>query len=185
MKKVVLLLMVLFLFGSANAQTKFGIKGGLSVSNYRGDVGSNSSKIGFHFGGIAKVKISEKFVLQPELLFSTQGAEFNLSKMVEFKQNLSYVNLPVMAKYYVADKFSFEFGPQIGFLVSAKVIMDGEKTDIKDAFKPIDFAVDFGTGYDLTENISAGIRYNLGVSNNFNNFKTSNSVFMLSLDYKF
>ncbi|WP_395050843.1 porin family protein [Flavobacterium sp.] len=186
MKKIILSLIALLIFGFTNAQTKFGIKGGLNVSNYRGDVGNNSSKIGFHIGGIAEIKLSEKFALQPELLFSTQGAEFNLFEMVQFKQNLSYINIPVMVKYYPVDKFSLEFGPQIGILVSAISIMDdGYKTNIKDSFKPLDFAVDFGTGYDFTKNISAGIRYNLGLSQNFESSKTSNSVFMASLDYKF
>lgn len=44
-----------------------------------------------------------------------------------------------MAKFYVADGFSLELGPQVGFLMSAKVEGEGESEDIKDFVKGIDF----------------------------------------------
>ncbi|RZJ55928.1 MAG: PorT family protein, partial [Flavobacterium sp.] len=37
---------------------------------------------------------------------------------------LSYLNVPIMAKYYVIEKLSLEAGPQIGFLLSAKNQVD-------------------------------------------------------------
>ena len=100
-----------------------------------------------------------------------------------------------MAKYYIVDKFSVEAGPQIGFLLGGKTKMTGdefgvkysESYDSKDDFKSIDFGVNFGAGYDFTEKISAGIRYNLGLANvaDYDDFKVHNSVFSLSVAYKF
>ena len=202
MKKIILSVAAVFAFGFANAQeTKFGVKGGLNLANFSGDVEDNSSKIGFNVGGFVEIKVSDKFAIQPELLFSTQGAKFEESGSgfsYESKYNLSYLNIPVMAKYYAADKFSLEFGPQIGFLTSAKddytatesgVTVSGNE-DIKDIFESVDFGVNFGAGYDFTENLSVGLRYNLGLSNIAkteagDDTKISNNVFSLSLGYKF
>lgn len=192
-------------FAFSNAQeTKFGVKGGINLHTITGDVSEDvSSKVGFQIGGFAEFKLSDKFAIQPELLFSTQGAklessepEFGISS--EQKLNLTYLNIPVMAKFYATEKFSLEAGPQVGFLLSAKskyeATFDGETEsgdeDVKDTLESIDFGVNFGAGYDFTENLSAGLRYNLGLSNiakteDDNDAKVKNSVFSLSVAYKF
>ncbi|MBP1224741.1 porin family protein [Flavobacterium sp. 1355] len=198
MKKIMLTAAAVMAFAFSNAQeTKFGVKGGLNIANLGGDVEDTSSKIGFHVGGFAEFKISDKFAIQPELLFSTQGAKTEWSDegvRVEEKLNLSYLNIPVMAKFYVAEKFSLEAGPQIGFLLSAKSKVEAgdfsDEVDVKDAYESIDFGVNFGAGYDFTENLSAGVRYNLGLSNiakteDGEDFKMNNSVFSVSVGYKF
>tara|TARA_R110000868_G_scaffold63569_1_gene191755 strand:+ start:113 stop:685 length:573 start_codon:yes stop_codon:yes gene_type:complete len=190
MKKIILTVAAVFAFGFSNAQeTKFGVKGGLNLANLAGDIENNSSKIGFNVGGFVEIKVSDKFAIQPELLFSTQGTKFEADGD-DLKFNLSYLNIPVMAKYYVANAFSLEAGPQIGFLTSAKVALGSEKEDIKEDFESIDFGFNFGAGYDFTENLSAGVRYNLGLSNIAkteagDNTKVQNSVLSLSLGYKF
>jgi opacity protein-like surface antigen len=202
MKKITLSIVAVLAFGFANAQeVKFGAKAGLNVSTFTGDVDDASSRVGFHVGGFAEIKLSDKFSVQPELLYSAQGVKYDTSGAgfsEENKINLAYLNIPVMAKYYVAEKFSLEAGPQIGFLLSAKNDFsysafgesDSGKVDIKDGYKSIDFGVNFGAGYDFTENLSVGARYNLGLSNiakneEGDNSKVKNSVFSLSVGYKF
>lgn len=189
MKKITLSIIAVLAFGFTNAQeVKFGVKGGLNIANLGGDIEDNKSLVGFHIGGFAEIKLTDKFAVQPELLFSTQGTKFDGDG--DGKYNFSYLNVPVMAKFYVADKFSLEAGPQIGFLLSAKAKAGDEDEDVKDSFKSIDFGVNFGAGYDFTENLSAGIRYNLGLANILdteegNDTKIKNSVFSLSVGYKF
>jgi opacity protein-like surface antigen len=207
MKKVILSAIAIFTIGFANAQkAEFGIKGGFNSSNFSGDTGrvDFKSRVGFNVGAFVAINLSEKFTLQPEILYSTQGAKaVNVSALYDdviytgdVKFNLSYINIPVMIKYYVADKFNFEAGPQIGFLTSAKTStkLDGSSQtvdeDIKDSFESVDFGLNFGAGYDFTENVSAGIRYNLGLANisktqSVDNSKIHNNVFSLSLEYKF
>ena len=198
MKKITLSIIAVLAFGFTNAQeTKFGLKAGLNVANFGGDAEDAKSLVGFHVGGFAEIKLSDKFAIQPELLYSAQGANEEYSEFgapVEITQNLGYLNIPVMAKYYVAEGFSLEAGPQIGFLLNAKIKAEyeGESEDEsnKDAFKSIDFGVNFGAGYDFTENFSAGVRYNLGLSNiaeteDGDDFKINNSVFSVSIGYKF
>ena len=188
MKKIILCVVAIFAFGYANAQkAQFGIKAGVNFATLTGDVGDASSIVGFNVGGFAEIKVSEKFSVQPELLYSTQGATLESEgQKVDF--NLSYLNIPVMAKYYVAPKFNLEIGPQIGFLTSAKGKAMGISADMKDLFKSTDFGLNFGAGYDFTNKFSAGIRYNLGLSNiaeDSGDESAQNSVVSLSLGYKF
>ena len=76
MKKIVLSIAAMLVFGFANAQdVRFGVKGGLNIATLTGDVQDASTKVGFHVGGFAEIKVSDKFAVQPELLFSTQGAK--------------------------------------------------------------------------------------------------------------
>ena len=170
--------------------------------NYSGeDAPSPSSIIGFHIGGFVDIKISEKFSFQPELLYSTQGSKFseNLSfegdvYNVDATLKMAYISIPVMFKYYVADKFNLEAGPQIGFLTSCKMKVEAmglsETEDVKDSFESIDFGLNIGAGYDFTEKLSAGVRYNFGLSNVAkteagDDTEIKNSVFSLSVGYKF
>lgn len=181
MKKIILSAVAVMAFGFANAQeVKFGVKAALNVASLTGDVEDVSSLVGFQVGGFAEIKLSEKFAIQPEVLYSAQGAESDGEKF-----NLNYINIPVLAKYYVAKSFSLEAGPQIGFLTSAKI----EDEDVKDFVSSTDFSFNFGAGYDFTENLSAGLRYNLGLTNvwDFDGSEDSikNGVFSVSLGYKF
>lgn len=207
MKKIILSSLLALAFGFTYAQkAQFGIKGGLNISNFSGDTEGVDfkSRVGFSGGVFAAIKFSEKITLQPEILFSTQGAEAqNVEADVngviytgDVKFNLSYINIPVMFKYYVADKFNLEAGPQIGFLTSAKTStkIDGfsqtDEQDAKDYFESVDFGLNLGAGYDFTKKISAGVRYNFGLSNIAktqagDNTKIENSVFSLSVGYKF
>ncbi|MET0759396.1 MAG: porin family protein [Flavobacterium sp.] len=209
MKKVILSVAALFAFGFVSAQdVKFGIKGGVNFATLTGDVEDTSMKVGFNVGGLVEIKVSEKFSVQPELLFSTQGAKEEYSETsgadsykVENNLNLGYLNIPIMAKYYVIDKFSLEAGPQFGFLMSAKsdytetqtvggvTSTFSEEVDVKDEMNSVDFGINFGAGYDFTENISAGVRYNLGLSDisdeQEDNFEVQNSVISVSIGYKF
>lgn len=207
MKKIILSTLLVLAFGFTYAQkAEFGIKGGLNSSNFSGDTEGMDfkSRIGFNVGAFAAIELSEKITLQPEILFSTQGAKVenvtadvngeNYTADINF--NLSYINIPVMFKYYVADKFNFEAGPQIGFLTSAETStkLDGYSQtvdqDAKDYFESVDFGFNLGAGYDFTKNISAGIRYNIGLSNVLktqpgDDSESQNSVFSISVGYKF
>jgi hypothetical protein len=208
MKKNILVLAAVLMFGLSNAQeAKFGLKGGLNISNFTGDTeGADlQSRIGYNIGAFVAIKFSEKFTLQPEVLYSAQGVNFeNFGAEVEglgyytadIKLKTAYINVPVMFKYYAAEKFSIEAGPQIGFLTSAKTetklngFSQTVEQDIKDSFETIDFGLNFGAGYDFTEHFSAGARYNLGLSNiakteQGDDTKLHNSVFSLSIGYKF
>jgi opacity protein-like surface antigen len=203
MKKVLFIAVVVLLgLGNVNAQeVKFGTKVGLNLSNFTGDLDDSDSKIGFNIGAFAEISLSDKFIFQPELLFSSQGAKFEESdNNFSFEETLkfNYLNMPLMIKFAASDKFALEFGPQLGFLLSAKSkfeqTFDGEtfseEVDIKDSVKSIDFGLNFGASFDVSENIMIGARYNLGLLDitdveDSEDFKLQNAVFSFSLGYRF
>lgn len=193
MKKIILSAIAIMAFAFTNAQsTRFGVKGGLNISSIvGGDVRDANALVGFHIGGLAEIHVVEKFYIQPELLFSTQGAKFDTGFGSDGDVKLNYLNIPVLAKYYVVDKkFSVEAGPQLGFLLSAKA----NGYDIKDDTKSVDFGFNFGAGYSFTDNFSVGLRYTVGLSpiwdDNIDNSgdlydSAKNGNFQISLAYKF
>ena len=77
MKKIILTSLMLCSAFAFSQEIKFGAKVGLNLSNLRGDypagIDEHNAKIGFNIGGFAEYEINDKFTLQPELLFSTQG----------------------------------------------------------------------------------------------------------------
>jgi len=203
MKKVLFIAVVVLLgLGNVNAQeVKFGTKVGLNLSNFTGDLDDSDSKIGFNIGAFAEISLSDKFIFQPELLFSSQGAKFEESENdFSFEETLkfNYLNMPLMIKFAASDKFALEFGPQLGFLLSAKSkfeeTFDGEtfseEVDIKDSVKSIDFGLNFGASFDVSENIMIGARYNLGLSDitdgeDGEDFNVQNAVLSFSVGYRF
>ncbi|WP_111308321.1 porin family protein [Confluentibacter sediminis] len=186
MKKILLLAVVTVLgFTNVNAQKiKFGAKGGLNFASVSGDnVEGTDIVTSFNFGVLSEIIISKKFSFQPELMYSGQG--FGSNENTIPLTALSYLNIPLMGKYYLTKGLSVEAGPQIGFLLSAK----NNKTDVKDSFNTFDFGVNFGLGYKLNNGLNFGARYNLGLTdiNKLDNSssKNKNGVFQLSVGYFF
>ena len=186
MKKLLLLTAIAVLgLSNVNAQkVKFGAKAGLNFAFITGDNTEDlKPNTDFHFGLMAEFKISDKFSLQLELIYSGQGAELNIAS--EGRISLNYLNLPLIGKYYVTKQLSLEAGPQIGYLLSTK----GGTLDYKDLLKPIDFGVNFGVGYKLANGLNFSARYNLGLSNinDVDGFsdKNRNGVVQLSVGFFF
>lgn len=156
---------VLFGFTYVSAQdVDFGAKAGVNFATITGDdVDSFSSRTAFHLGFVAEIGITEKFSFQPELLYSAQGSDYS-DDFFEGTVKVDYLNLPLMAKFYVAEGFSLEAGPQVGFLLSAKDVYDGGEDDWSDITKGIDFGLNLGVGYKLESGLNFGARYNIGLS---------------------
>lgn len=193
MKKVILAAFVLGTCTAAIAQQqlKFGPKAGVNFANLSG-VDNTEMKTGFHVGAVAEINFNEKFSIQPEVIYSAQGAKGMLNN-IEGKANLDYINIPILAKYYIVDGFSVEAGPQVGFLVKAEgkgtVNNVSVTTDVKDNFKSTDFGLGFGLAYDLPVGMFVNARYNLGLSDIRNNTSSGdaikNNVIQVGIGYKF
>src|SRR5690606_13884115 len=110
---------------AVNAQEiKFGVKAGPQITNLTDhDYDDVDSKFGFHAGVYANIKFGgDQFAFQPELLFSTQGAKIDgkfsetvmgeiLNYDADIKYNLTYINVPLIVKWYAYEGFNVEFGP--------------------------------------------------------------------------
>lgn len=188
MKKI-LLAAVLFIATSAtiNAQfVKFGVKAGVNFASQPGDatlngVGFDKEGItSFHAGVLAEIKLLEKFAIQPELLYSTQGATYKFADAQEdFKNELAYLSIPVMAKIYMTKSLSLEVGPQASFLLS-------QKDDVRfDDAKTFDFALNAGLGLKITESLFIQGRYSLGLTEASSNADVRNSVVQVSAGFLF
>ncbi len=184
-KKLWIAIIAVGFAGTVNAQdVKFGVKLGMNVSSVN-ESGPNSldSKTGFLIGVTSEVKLTDKFSLQPELLFSQQGSRANDPD--GFTLDLNYITLPVMVKYYVVDGFSVEAGPQFSFLVRDEILDGGSVTDV--TAESFDLAANLGLGYQFKSGLFFQTRYNLGLidTNISENFNNKNAVFQMSLGYQF
>jgi len=145
------------------------------------------------------------------LNFSMQGCKWgdyeykNGDKSVKAKDlkiELNYLNIPIVANFYLFKGFAIKTGVQFGFLLSAKekgttVIKDGDRSaetkeslDIKDDCKKFDIAIPIGISYQVpTIPIYIDGRYNLGLSKVFqdelNDKSCKNQVFQITVGYKF
>ena len=95
--------------------------------------------------------------------------------------------MPILAKYYVTEKFSVEFGPQVSLLVSAEQELEGVTGNIKDRVENIDFSAALGVSYKFDNGLNFSARYNLGLSD-INSFgavsdKNQNGVLQFSVGY--
>ncbi|MEO6220187.1 MAG: porin family protein [Ginsengibacter sp.] len=194
MKKVILAMAVIAIStATVNAQgrTNFGVKAGMTSANLKfsgfGANISTDSKIGFYGGVFAEIGISENFAVQPELLYSLLGAKSSDATNGDDKINLSYVSVPVLAKY-IKDGLSIVLGPQIGFLVSAKEKTSGSNEDVKDDFETTDISGVIGAGYTTISGFGFDARYQLGLSNiakDSGGGKLKNNAFMFGVHYRF
>lgn len=212
MKKFALLLLAGLSFSVAQAQTKVGLKGGLTYSNIAGDLENEDvymNKLGFNGGLTANFSITgDNFLsIQPELLYSQKGYKYRdeeftdlLGREVRRKgtRNFNYLDLPVMLKVNAGGLF-FEAGPQLSYLLA---IRDNTETSVngntdsswrsinKDDLAELELGYAAGLGFQATNGFSLGVRYNGSISdlaksdpNNDELVNARHSAFQLQLGF--
>ena len=180
MKKLLLAAVALMATMSVNAQQMFlkPMVGG-TLSTITGDHSDdNKMKVGLVAGAEFGYCFTEQMAVTAGLLYSMQGSAI---KDVDDNMKLDYLNIPILANYYVAPGFAIKAGIQPGILCSAKY---GDY-DIKDSYKSLDIAIPIGVSYEISDFV-IDARYNLGVANIYDSshFKEKTSVIMLTLGYK-
>lgn len=183
MKKLIVAVVALFIGTTAFSQSiDLGIKAGANFANIS-DASNSSNKTGFQAGIFGGVKFSDKIGIQADLLYSQQGAEFDGGKF-----DLSYVNVPVVLKYYLIQGLNIQAGPQFGFVVDDKITHEvfGEVVE-KSKAEEFDLTAVVGAGYDFPFGIRVDARYNFGLTDisKDEGFKGKNKVFSLALGYSF
>lgn len=156
-----------------SSKLKFGIKGGVNFSNlYTDNVEDNNVLTGFNAGLFARLPITQTFAIQPELLYTTKGAELEYNNAFvngtsTFK--LNYLELPVLLVVNVSENFSIHGGPYLAYLIDGQAtnnsqgtLFDVENNLDNDDYNKFDSGVSFGIGYD-TDKIGFGVRYNYGL----------------------
>lgn len=154
MKKLFVLLVVIgaSLQAYSQVEASLGLKVGANISKFDDPDADNLTS--FHGGAFAQFKFT-KLAIQPEVLFSQQGASVQ-----DIDLKTAYMTIPVMVKFYIVSGFNIQAGPQFGFLTKAE--LDGD--DVKDSFKSSDLSANVGLGFDLPFGLVIDARYNIGLS---------------------
>ena len=185
MRKIIFLLLVVYAGTLKGQELKFGVKAGLNLSSLRYDPEPPINfklKPGFHIGGIFQYKLSEKFALESQLLYSQQGVKTQLENVMLYGSNpgdpfigppngitveattmLNYINLPILAKYYFKEGLFVNLGPQLGYLINAKAEEKNVKFDMKEYYTDIDLGLNGGLGYEFPNGIIVNANYYLGL----------------------
>lgn len=180
MKKTILVA-ILLLAVSANVEAQLlqiGAKAGLNYANLTGTSVQTDAITSYHAGLVAEIKLLEKLAIQPELIYTTQGATYK-NVPDDIKNELGYIAIPVLAKIYLSKTFSLEVGPQASFLLSEK-----NSFDVNDS-NTFDFAIDAGLGLKVTKSIFVQGRYVLGLTEVSSSASAKNSVLQFSAGIMF
>ena len=158
---------------TSDSSLKFGFKGGVNFSNlYTNDVDDNNVLTGFNAGIFAKLALSESLAIQPELLYTTKGAELKYNNAFVNGTStfrLNYIEVPVLLVVNLTSNFNIHAGPYFSYLIDGKANNDAQGTlfDIENNLKNEDYnkfdaGLSVGVGYDI-EQIGFGVRYNYGL----------------------
>lgn len=204
MKKFLLVVIAVVTLGSVQAQTTFknkvegitgtefyfGPKFGFNVASISDDF-LNKSKFSFHLGAFAEFKFNDLFGLQTELIYSRQGDKGKASGDKVWAR-VNYLNIPVLAKFYVWEGISVDLGPQLGFALNGKYKAKSGGTEVKtdmDHLNTVDLSFAMGLSYDFNMGLVVSARYNLGLTNvlekDHRGGNNQNRVFQLSAGWKF
>jgi len=179
-------------FLSSQAQVKFGIKGGANFSTISGsDASGASSLINFYGGALVRIHLVGGWGIQPEAVYSGQGAKYSAPGYGSSTGNNAYINIPVLLTYKLPFGLSFQAGPQFGILMSAKVKSGGVSVDEKPNYKSSDVSLAMGAAFTTPFKLGFDARYNLGLTNientanSGNTGQLKNGVFQLGVFYLF
>lgn len=196
MKKLLVVWMVLACFTTVKAQEKlsFGPKAGFNLTGISNS--EENAKASIHFGGFVEYRLCDLIGLQTELLYSRQGfsgkEEWDKGSTIKVKYRVNYLNIPILARIYVFDNLSVDFGPQLGFALNAKAKSKVNDKVVKEKISDlntVDLSVAIGASYEFDMGLVLSARYNQGLTNVFDKdavgSSNKNHVFQLSAGWRF
>ncbi|MGL5562437.1 MAG: porin family protein [Tannerellaceae bacterium] len=185
---LVLSLVVASIGAKGQCNLSFGPKVGLNVSDLTN--GDYSARVGMNVGIFAQYRFNNSWAVQPEILYSMQGAKTNgMLGGPNYTCKIDYISVPILAKFYATQGLSFGIGPQVAFRVKADAGSGtfGNNETLKDITNPVELAAAVGAAYDFPIGIVLDARYTIGVTKAFkaDYWDEHNSVFQFSVGYKF
>lgn len=189
MKKSLILLVFFGIVSSSYAQTHIqpGIKAGLNVANVHGRNFDYNPRASFHAGGLLHIHLNKTWAIQPELVFSSQGAKYT-NNGIDYRTKLDYINIPALIQFMTESGFRVETGPQLGFLVSARSkANEGTNNNVNNQYKSADLSWALGAGFLFPSGFGIDARYNFGITEitQNTNLNRRNNVFQAGLFYQF
>jgi len=178
MKKLIVILLSVFLAIPAFSQFKFGIKAGVSTTNLKMEdlktltSGSTqytvdaikSANYGFHAGAFVRFSMMGVYV-EPELLFSSRTDEYKVTDITDpgspvktiSKQKFDRLDLPVMLGVRLGP-VRLNAGPSARLLInSPKELISNP--DFKAMYNNLTFGYQAGLGVDILKRVTLDLRY--------------------------
>ena len=169
-KRIYFLLFVFFTAGFVTAQNyKGGIKLGLVSSQVAGDTYSGFNKAGLNAGGWISLPVGRRSEIQMELAYIQKGSRENpdqeKGRYDTYIMRLGYVEMPFLYRYVYNQRFNFETGLGMNFLIHSKETFNGEElTD--NPFKRQNLCFLAGLSVNINDKLKI-------------NFRTDNSLFSI------
>lgn len=141
----------------------------------------------------AEYQVSDIFSLSAGAIYSMQGTKRdweNAGAKYTATTKLDYINVPILANVYVTKGLAVKLGVQPGFKVNAKydtkttALGIAVKTSSEPDVKSVDFSIPVGISYEYA-NFQLDARYNWGLTKISKHGDDKNSVFQITLGYKF
>lgn len=178
MKITLLTFILLLAFAYSNAQTSYGIRIGLNLSDVNVKLkdswhqfpDNEESLMGINAGFYASFGISERLAIRPEIQFVQKGHRlkpFAPTDQPGSKINLSYIQVPLIVSFKILEKLYADVGPSIGYKVSSRSESDHFLIeDYMDQFsEDFELSILGGLRYSISEKFDISLQYNQGISN--------------------
>ena len=185
MKTVILISLLALSSFPLLAQVSLGLKVGGAFSGQANEgvllSNGNDPKLTYLGGLFVTVSLPENFSLQPEVLYVNKGFQITSSGSTTPRYNLHYLSVPIMLRYHVLNKLTIELGPELSYLIDATTDINsigsfsGSSSfdeQLLSSYKNLDWALNIGVGYSLSDKLSVALRYNMGLYDTSKDFTT-------------
>lgn len=191
MKKLFLAVVAMMISAATFAQNEVGQltiqpKVGVNIANIT-DADDADPRIGLAAGAEFEYGLTDNIGLSAGVLYSMQGVK-TIIVDDDCTSKLDYLNVPILANFYVAKGFAVKLGVQPGFKLSSKAKFKGsggsKEVEVEDGVKSVDLSIPVGLSYQY-QNIVFDARYNWGVTKIVDDADSKHSVFQITVGYKF
>lgn len=211
MKKILPLIIGLFITAGANAQEFFGARGdfddsfrprfGFAMAGaFSNAVASSKSNYttgalaGFSLGFTYNHPVSDRFSIGAEALYSQKGYAAT-TQSGRFSQRSQFMDIPVFVKMKTGNRFNIFAGPQLSYMLSSNnTYNEGFDQSVRGYYQysgvKTFFAGVIGAGIDITDHVNLNARYAIdlkGTNANGNTFVPAyrHQALQLAFGFKF
>ena len=144
-------------------------------------------KPGFHIGIFGRLLYTERMAGQLEFLYSEKGSLWS-DPQYEGEEVVTYVDVPLTARFQVLNLLNIHAGPQFSFFTGAwRMPEEGRARSVSENYDEVDVGVLLGAELVLPIKLNIAVRYveGLMVSTDSRYYPDpwKNRVFQLSLSY--
>lgn len=141
----------------------FGLKGGILASTDH----ATRIRTGIIPGATAGIYVpyhaGARFEIQPEIMLTVGGSSYIPQDGEQFIDRSYYLQVPLSFKLFLGNEFNLNGGLQMGKRLAVHRMENGEKSDVGEKYKSMDFGLHGGIGMDLTSGVDIGLRYYSGM----------------------